>query len=224
MADIAAVILAAGSASRFRAAQPQAKTKLVQPFQGQAMVKRVAKAALNSRARPVVVVTGFEAGEVRCVLAGLDVQFVHNGDFATGLASSLKAGIAALDPATRGAVILLADMPQIGAALIDELIEGFLSTPDTAAVVPVLAGKRGNPVLLGRQLFARLGLLEGDQGARRLLAEPSLEIVEIACEDPAVAADIDTPAMLSALEGKVLRANAEVPATHDQPDGAGEDS
>jgi molybdenum cofactor cytidylyltransferase len=222
MVDLAAIILAAGSASRFRAGQAQAKTKLVQPFQGQPMVRRVAAAALLSRARPVIVVTGYEAAEVRLALAGLDLRFVHNADFATGLASSLKAGMAALGPDCLGAVILLADMPQIGAALIDRLIEGYLSRPGTAAVVPVLAGERGNPVLIGRQLFEALGSLAGDQGARRLLAEASLPVLEIACDDPAIAADIDTPAMLATLEQQAHGAEPQKPRTDNEPEGFGE--
>jgi molybdenum cofactor cytidylyltransferase len=201
MADIAALILAAGSASRFRAGQAQAKTKLVQDFRGWPMVRHAALAAIRSRARPVIVVTGFEASDVRAALAGLDLEFVDNAAFASGLSSSLKRGIAALGPQCRGAVILLADMPQVGATLIDRLIEGFDATPDVDAVVPVWAGQRGNPVLLGRRIFAAIDTLEGDQGARRLLAQPSLEILEIPSDDPAIAADVDTPAMLAALEG-----------------------
>ncbi len=131
----------------------------------------------------------------------LDLEFVDNAAFESGIASTLRKGIAALGPQCRGAIVLLADMPQVGATLIDRLIAAFDASPDADAVVPVWAGQRGNPVLLGRRIFAAIDTLEGDQGARRLLAQPSLEILEIACEDPSVAVDIDTPAMLAALEG-----------------------
>ena len=46
----------------------------------------------------MIVVTGHQAEQVEKALAGLKVKFVRNPDFAEGLASSVKAGIAAVPP------------------------------------------------------------------------------------------------------------------------------
>ena len=73
---------------------------------------------------------------------------ISNPDYRTGLASSLKAGIAALPESTAGALILLADMPCVSVGLIDRLIQAFEESARVPlAVVPVRAGLRGNPAL-----------------------------------------------------------------------------
>ena len=77
------------------------------------------------RPSPVLVVTGHQEADVRAALAGLEVTFVHNPDYAKGLSSSLKAGIGAVPEAAGGALVLLGDMPQITAAHLDRLIAAF---------------------------------------------------------------------------------------------------
>ena len=195
---IPAIILAAGRSARFRAAGGEEASKLVAEFQGRAIVRRVAEEALASFARPVIVVTGHAREEVEAALEGLPVTLAFNPDFASGLASSLKTGLAAA-PDAAGAVVLLGDMPKIRAGTIDALLEAFQKTPSALAVAPTYASQRGNPVLLSRALFSRVKNLEGDEGARRLLAaaEPA-GIVEVPFADDSVTLDIDTPADLTA--------------------------
>lgn len=145
---VAAVLLAAGTSSRYRAADPTVASKLLVPLDGLPLVRHAALAALASRARPVVVVTGHAAAEVRRSLAGLDLAFVHNSRFADGLSTSVSAGLAALPATVEGALMLLGDMPAVSGALLDRLIEAFGAT-DADAVVPVHDARRGNPALLG---------------------------------------------------------------------------
>ena len=190
--QVAALILAAGLSSRFRAADPSTETKLVALFKGEPLVRHVAQAALASRAAPVIVVTGHAAGAVQRALEGLPVVFVHNPDFATGLASSLKAGVRALPSHAQGALILLGDMPKASApAILERSIALFEGNPDCAAVAPTFRGAPGNPVLVGRRLFAAIDGLKGDQGARRLFAGAG--VVEWEAGDDSVAFDIDGP-------------------------------
>jgi molybdenum cofactor cytidylyltransferase len=198
MGEIAAIVLAAGFSSRFRAAGGAEASKLVADFQGRPIVRAVAEAALGSRARPVIVVTGHAGGEVQTALDGLSLSFVFNPDFATGLASSLKAGLAAAPKDASGAIVLLGDMPGLRAETIDVLLDAFKRYPAALAVAPTYAGRRGNPVLLSRAFFAQVKKLEGDEGARRLLtaADPA-GIVEVTADD-SVTLDIDTPADLDA--------------------------
>ncbi len=194
MSRVAAIILAAGTASRYRAADPSASTKLVALLDGKPLVRHVAEAALASRARPVVVVTGYAERDVAAALAGLTSEHVSNPDYATGLASSLRAGLAALPDDVTGALILLGDMPDVTGALIDRLIDCFEVEPGCEAVVPVHEGRRGNPALLASSLFAAAAALQGDEGARRLLAGARVREVDLG--DATVALDIDDPAML----------------------------
>lgn len=200
MSEISAIILAAGQSTRFRAAAGLSVSKLVAPLAGRPLVRHVVEAALASQARPVFVVTGHAREEVMAALAGLPVTEIRNPLYASGLASSLKAGIAAVPAAAQGALVLLGDMPLVSAALINGLIDVFAMRPEIEAVVPVHAEKRGNPVLVGRQLFADVAELTGDQGARKILA--AARVAEFAVEGDAISVDVDTPAVLADLEGQ----------------------
>jgi len=94
---IAAVVLAAGRASRM------GSNKLIAELDGEPIVRRTVRAVLASRARPVVVVTGHEADAVHAALTGLAVKLVHNPDYADGMSTSLRAGVAAAGAVDRGA-------------------------------------------------------------------------------------------------------------------------
>ncbi|MBV9289076.1 MAG: nucleotidyltransferase family protein, partial [Hyphomicrobiales bacterium] len=129
----------------------------------------------------------------------LPVTFVLNPDFVSGIASSLAVGLTATPAEADGAVVLLGDMPKVEARLIDALIAAFEAKPDARAVAPVQNGRRGNPVLISRSLFDRVRRLEGDEGARRLIATlDKRDIVEIDAEDWDATFDVDTPTDLAA--------------------------
>jgi molybdenum cofactor cytidylyltransferase len=197
MADVAAIVLAAGASSRFRSAGGGDASKLVAQLRGKPLVRHAAEAALASRAHPVIVVTGHDRGAVEAALAGMDVRLVDNPAYAQGLASSLKAGIAAAPPEAAGALVLLGDMPAVTPALIDSLIAAFAARPGALAAAPVRAGRRGNPVLLSRALFSAIAALEGDEGARRLLSDAAPgQIIEVAAIDGGPLLDVDTPELL----------------------------
>ncbi len=201
MTRVGAVVLAAGQSSRFRDGGGLDLTKLVARIDGKPIVRRVVEAALAAKARPVVVVTGYARDSVEAAVAGLDVRLAFNSKFASGLASSLKAGLAATPSEMAGALVLLGDMPRIDPRLIDALIDGFLARKDALAAIPSRNGRRGNPVLLGRGLFKAAMRLTGDEGARRLIGalSPS-ELVEIETPDTGVTFDIDTPTDLAAAQ------------------------
>jgi molybdenum cofactor cytidylyltransferase len=197
MVEIAAIVLAAGRASRYREAGGEEATKLVADYHGEPLVRWAARAALESRARPVIVVTGHAKAEVETALAGLEVHFAHNPNFASGLASSLRTGIAALPPEAAGAVVLLGDMPDAGASIVEALIDGFVPAREAYAATPLFDGARGNPVLLGRALFHDVARLQGDEGARSLLrGMPAERIVTVEVGHAGVMRDIDRPADL----------------------------
>ncbi len=198
MTRIAAVVLAAGRSSRFRAAGGAEKTKLVAKLEGKPIVRRVVDAALASRARPVVVVVGHARGAVEAALAGSPATIAFNPDFEAGIASSLKLGLAATPADSDGAVVLLGDMPNVAPRLIDDLIGAFEARPTAHAVAPIREGRRGNPVLLARILFEEAMRLVGDEGARRLLvALDPRAVTEIAAASD-VSFDVDTPDDLAA--------------------------
>jgi molybdenum cofactor cytidylyltransferase len=191
--NVAAVILAAGRSTRMGG-----PNKLLAELAGKPLVRAVTEQALASCASGVIVVTGHQAGEVEKALAGLKVKFVRNPDFAAGLASSVKTGIAAVPANADGAVVCLGDMPLIDARLIDRLIEAFAPDRGDLIAVPVSDGRRGNPVLWSRRFFTELMALDGDIGARHLIARHAEAVAEVPVEGHAAFLDIDTPEALAA--------------------------
>jgi molybdenum cofactor cytidylyltransferase len=191
--DVVAVILAAGRSTRMGG-----PNKLLAELGGRTLVRIVTEQALASKASSVIVVTGHQADQVEKALHGLKVKFVRNPDFAAGLASSVKAGIAAVPEAADGAVVCLGDMPMIDAHLIDRLIEAFAPDRGHLIAVPVSDNRRGNPVLWSRRFFGELMTLDGDIGARHLIARHSEAVAEVAVEGHGAFLDIDTPQALEA--------------------------
>jgi molybdenum cofactor cytidylyltransferase len=192
---IAAVVLAAGRSTRMGTVN-----KLTIPVDGKPMVRAAAEAALASQARPPIVVTGHQREEIEAALKDLNLRFVHNPDYAQGLSTSMKAGLAALPADSDGAVVLLGDMPRISAAEIDKLIAAFNPVEGRAIVVPTRKGQRGNPVLLGKQMFLELARVEGDSGARAVIAAHPDLVAEVEMDGDGVLTDIDTPQALAKLK------------------------
>jgi molybdenum cofactor cytidylyltransferase len=190
---VAAIVLAAGRSTRM------GHNKLMAEVSGAPLLLRVVDAALASRARPVIVVIGHEAERVRAALGNRPVIFAHNPDFAAGLSSSLRCGLAALPTDVDAAIICLGDMPQVEPALLDRLVQAFNPLEGRVICVPVWRGKRGNPVLWGRQLFAEMAMLTGDVGAKHLMTEHPELVAEVTAESDAVLADVDTPEALAEL-------------------------
>ncbi|MBM3521188.1 MAG: hypothetical protein FJX63_10570 [Alphaproteobacteria bacterium] len=194
---IAAVVLAAGQSRRMGA------NKLVADLGGVPLVRRTVAAALSWPVERVIVVTGHEAQKVRQALEGLDVDFVDNPDHARGLSTSLRRGIAALPGRCDGVLIALGDMPLVEAATVKRLIAAFNPAEQRTICVPVWKGQRGNPVLWGRSHFAALTALDGDTGARGLMAANPEEVVEIEAQGEGVALDADTPEALALLRSRI---------------------
>ncbi len=194
---VAVLVLAAGQSRRMGRVN-----KLLAEIDGLPMVARVVDAALASRAASVIVVTGHEGGKVRAALEGRAVRFADNPDYAQGLSTSLRRGVAALDPGVDGALVCLGDMPRVEPQHIDKLIAAFDPAEGRTICVPTRTGKRGNPVLWGAEFFAEMQHVAGDVGARHLIGEHPEAVCEVAIDDEAIFTDIDTPDALTAISGK----------------------
>jgi molybdenum cofactor cytidylyltransferase len=194
-ANVAAVILAAGQARRMGGAN-----KLTALFDGVPLVRKVAEQVIRSSANPVIVVTGHRAEAIHAALQGLEVRTVHNADYAAGLATSLRSGLAAVPQEAAGALVILADMPGVTSDGLDQLVEAFRRSEGPAIILPTFEGKRGNPVLWSRHFFPELMKITGDTGARHILGahEAAIERVEMG---PAAVTDVDTPEALAAAGG-----------------------
>jgi molybdenum cofactor cytidylyltransferase len=156
------------------------------------------EAALASRLDRVSVVTGHDAAAVKAVLEGLPVRLVHNPDYAAGLSTSLRTGVAAQAPDCDGVLVLLGDMPAITSGLIDRSIAAFNPMAGRAICVATVRGQYGHPVLWGRQFFSEIANLTGDKGARSLIEAHADLVCQIEADDTGPLTDIDTPDALAA--------------------------
>ncbi len=199
--SIAAIVLAAGRSTRMGG-----PNKLLAEVHGTPLVRLAVEQALASTARPVIVVTGHQRERVEAALAGSGVVFVHNPDYADGISTSVKAGIAAVPPQADGAIVCLGDMPQVDAKLIDRLISAFDPEKGALVVVPVMDGKRGNPVVWSRRFFPELGEIGGDVGARHLIASYPEAVAEVPVAGRGALFDVDTPDALDELRAEIQRA------------------
>ena len=191
--EIAAIVLAAGQGRRFGP-----EPKLLAEFDGKPLVRHAVEAALGAQVMTVIVVVGEREAEIRAALGGLPVIYMPNPDWADGLSTSLQAGFNARPDAAEAVVVMLGDMPRVSSGLVDGLIQAWNDAGHPDAVVPVREGRRGNPVLLATRLGPDIDELQGDTGAAPLLrGRPG--VLEWATDDPAVAADVDTPDALAEL-------------------------
>ncbi len=193
---IGALLLAAGKSSRMGG-----PNKMLAEIEGRPMVARVAQRLLSSQARPIVAVLGNMADEVDAAIGKLPLERVRNPDFADGLSTSLKRGIAALPKGLDGVIVCLGDMPMVTGRDLDRLIGAFNPLEGRAIVVPVRHGKRGNPILWSSRFFPEMAVLSGDVGARQLIAEHADLVAEIEMDSDAVLVDIDTPEALAEFRG-----------------------
>jgi molybdenum cofactor cytidylyltransferase len=198
---LAAILLAAGRSTRMGG-----PNKLIAEISGRPLVRIAAAELLASRARPVIVVTGHQRERVAAALKGLDVVLVHNPDYAEGLSTSLKAGVAAVPADADGAIVCLADMPQVDAGLIERLLGAFDPEKGALIVMPTTDGKRGNPVVWSRRFFPDLTAIDGDVGARNLIAQYPEAIAEVPVTGKAALVDVDTPDALIAVREEIERA------------------
>jgi molybdenum cofactor cytidylyltransferase len=194
---IGALLLAAGQSRRMGG-----PNKLLAEIDGTPMVAHVARRLLASRARPIIAVLGNQADAVDTVLGKLPIERVRNPEFAAGLSTSLKRGIAALPSDLDGVIVCLGDMPLISGRHLDRLIAAFNPLEGRAIIVPTRRGKRGNPVLWSRQFFPEMTGLAGDVGAKHLIGEHAELVAEVEMDDDAVLVDIDTPEALDAFREK----------------------
>jgi molybdenum cofactor cytidylyltransferase len=196
--SIAAIILAAGSSSRMGGG----RHKLLLPLGEKPVLAHVISATLASQARPIIVVLGHQAAQVRTQIAHFTtIISVENPDYQQGMSTSLRTGLQILIHgqntqeqafhSLNGAIILLGDQPLMTTSIIDALI-ACKQTTGKAIVAPLYNSRRGNPVLFDSSLFPELMAIRGDEGARSVIEQHRTEVATIELSDAMASYDVDT--------------------------------
>jgi molybdenum cofactor cytidylyltransferase len=180
----AAIILAAGESSRLG----QPKQNLL--FNGQTLLQHAVNSAQRSKCKPVIVVLGANAD---AIMPPAKTTLLYNKDWKEGMASSIRVAINEVNKhhSIDKVIILLCDQPFVSAALLDSMIDKQTETGKTI-VACTYNGIIGVPVLFERSLFGELLLLQGNEGAKKVLKDHIPGIASIPFEQGGT--DIDTPA------------------------------
>ncbi len=184
---IGAILLAAGLSRRAGDIN-----KLTARLEGTAIVRRCLITLVSIDADPLIVVTGHQPDLIEQALEGLPARFIHNPDFAEGMASSLVAGIQALPASTDAVLIALGDMPHVKPATYKSLINEYKPDKGQEICVPTFQGIAGNPVLFGRRFFADLAGLSGDVGGKPVIRAHPEYVKQVPVDDPGIQMDYDT--------------------------------
>ncbi|MBV2153409.1 NTP transferase domain-containing protein [Kitasatospora sp. SUK 42] len=185
-----ALVLAAGGGRRL-GGRPKALIR----YAGRPLVEHAVATVRAGGCRDVTVVLGAERDRVRSTAHLPGCRLVANPDWAQGMGSSLRAGLAALPSGAPAVLVMLVDTPGVTPAAVARLLAAHRAGAELAAAA--YGGRRGHPVLIGARHFAEAAAgAGGDAGARALLAAHAAELVLVECADVAVPDDLDTPADL----------------------------
>jgi nicotine blue oxidoreductase len=192
--QVAGLVLAAGGGRRYGG--PKALVSL----DGALLVERAVATLRKAGCAPVAVVLGAGAAEVRRTArfspTTAQLIVVDNPDWATGMGSSLRVGLAALEPTNAQAtVVLLVDTPGITAPAVARLMDRAVTpSPDQVLARASYDGVPGHPVLLGRAHWAGVAAVAvGDEGARPYLRRHADAVMSVPCQDIADGTDMDLP-------------------------------
>ena len=164
--------------------------KLLLVLGGQPIV-RWSVEALRPHVDDLVVVTGGGGEAIRAALAGLDVRFVENPRPEAGQGSSIAVGASALRAGTEAVIVALGDQPRVPPDVVPALLAAWRRT-GKSIVAPTYQGVHGTPVLFAADVFGELAALDGDAGARGVVAVRRERVARVAFEHE-MPADVDTP-------------------------------
>ncbi len=182
--EIYAVVLAAGSASRFGA------TKQLADIDGTPMVRLALESATRVCGNRTLLVTGHDSTAVACACTGLPGFVAVNEAFDQGIGSSIAHAADRLSSLAAGLLLVLADQPLVRERHLQAVVDAW-SGDDDEIVASSYDGTRGPPALLPRACFANLAALDGDRGARHLFDDERFRVTTVVCE--AAALDVDVP-------------------------------
>jgi CTP:molybdopterin cytidylyltransferase MocA len=194
VSGVSAILLAAGAGSRFGGG------KLLATYGGRPLIEASLSNLADAPVDETVVVVGEGAGRIRAACEPYGLEVVENPAWADGISTSVRAGLRALGPGTRAAIVLLADQPLVGTGAVERLVAAFEGGARVAAAT--YGGEPRNPVLFSREVWPLLMTeLWGDEGARSFLRRHPELVTRVPCDGVGDPADVDTAEDLRRLEG-----------------------
>jgi len=196
MYDTAAIVLAAGLSRRMGTVN-----KLLIEINGTPMIRATVSACAGVCDAPVTVVTGHQAADIEQALAGLNVRFIHNPDFASGQAGSVVTGLIAV-PEARTTLVVLGDQPLLDGEALERLLAVHRASGQTRITIPVNGADRGNPLVIPLALKTALLADKTNPGCRKYTRSNPDKVNPVELPDPAYFTDLDTLDDLTSFQNK----------------------
>ncbi len=193
--SVGAIVLAAGASRRL------GEPKQLLQFHGETLLARAIRTAAEAGAMPVLAVLGAHAERICQSIELAPATQVINRVWEQGIASSIQAGLRTMEelaPLASGALLMTCDQPHLTVLHLQALIRYFIEHHGARIIASSYAGIVGTPAVFPASAYPGLYALNGDQGARSLLAECNLSIVSVPFERGEI--DIDLPADRALLE------------------------
>jgi molybdenum cofactor cytidylyltransferase len=182
---VSAILLGAGESKRM------GRNKLSLPWGKKTIFEHCLRTLLRSDVREVIVVLSRRIGWVGDQWRDVKVKVVNNPYYKMGMSTSIRRGLQAIDPSSRGILIALGDQPLIKTRTINALIHAFIQGRGTI-VVPSFRGKQGHPVIFHRRYLKELLKLKEDVGGRSIIEKHPEEVCLVRVKSEGVMKDIDT--------------------------------
>ncbi len=182
------ILLAAGASTRM------GRPKQLLRYQGESLLKHTLGIAQETPFRPIAVVLGAGAAQMETELEGADALIVHNRAWASGLGSSVAAGLEALlrvEPELDAACFILVDQPFLTPVHLLELHRQLENAPGKLGAASAYEHTLGVPAIFRKALFPELLKLYGQKGAKPVIEKYKGSLVSVPF--PKGRIDLDTP-------------------------------
>jgi molybdenum cofactor cytidylyltransferase len=187
MSELAAIVLAAGMSKRMGQFKP------LLPFGDRPMLVRVLEALQTAGIETIVVVTGHQRQRIEDAVSALNVQCIHNAQYATGeMLSSVQTGVRALS-ASHDFLLVLGDQPAVQVSTIKVLWQRRQEQPDAKIVLPTYRARRGHPLIFHSSCVPEILELAPHETLKTIVQRHAAHTIEVPVEDAAIREDVDTP-------------------------------
>jgi molybdenum cofactor cytidylyltransferase len=194
MKKFCAVLLAAGVSKRL------GFNKLTLKINGESVIRKATLPFISAGIEKVFVVTGIQSEDIQRELAGYDVEFIQNKDYALGMSTSVRASLPFVEN-TKGVFFHLGDKPFIEKGILYHMIDTYQKNRKKI-IVPLFKGKKGHPVLMDASAYGtEIESLTGDKGLREIIEKHREDVIFIEGDEGSLF-DVDTVEDIASLKEK----------------------
>ena len=184
---ISAILLAAGESKRM-----VDENKLIKKYKSIPLIKHAVSNVLNSPIDELIIVLGYQKKAIEKIIGeNKKIKFIANPNFESGIASSIKKGLDSLSKETEAFFICLGDMPNVNKEIYNQLINASFSNKDKEIFVPYYQERQANPILFSKKMKNEIQKIEGDFGAKKIIADNEKKVFKLSTQDKGVITDFN---------------------------------